>query len=106
MSLRIPTGRIGFLSLRLPLPFREHYGLPSAFVLFVSSDNMPKPGAQGSVSVFTPSGKCTFSFRIIVPAASASRIGDSLSALAVPHTVLSTSGDWLRPFAAFLGARR
>jgi uncharacterized protein (DUF58 family) len=29
-----------------------------------------------------------------------------LSALGVPHTVLSTSGDWLRPFAAFLGARR
>ena len=28
------------------------------------------------------------------------------SALAVPHAVLSTSGDWLRPFAAFLGARR
>jgi uncharacterized protein (DUF58 family) len=29
-----------------------------------------------------------------------------LSALAVPHVVLSTSGDWLRPFAAFLGGRR
>jgi uncharacterized protein (DUF58 family) len=29
-----------------------------------------------------------------------------LSALAVPHVVLSTSGDWLRPLAAFLGARR
>jgi uncharacterized protein (DUF58 family) len=29
-----------------------------------------------------------------------------LSALAVPHAVLSTSGDWLRPFASFLGARR
>jgi uncharacterized protein (DUF58 family) len=28
-----------------------------------------------------------------------------LSALAVRHAVLSTSGDWLRPFAAFLGAR-
>ena len=28
------------------------------------------------------------------------------SALGVPHTVLSTSGDWLRPFAAFLGERR
>ena len=28
------------------------------------------------------------------------------SALGVPHTVLSTSGDWLHPFAAFLGARR
>jgi uncharacterized protein (DUF58 family) len=29
-----------------------------------------------------------------------------LSALGVPHGVLSTSGDWLRAFAAFLGARR
>lgn len=29
-----------------------------------------------------------------------------LSALGVPHIVLSTSGDWLRPFAAFLGGRR
>ena len=29
-----------------------------------------------------------------------------LTALAVPHVVLSTSGDWLRPFAAFLGGRR
>jgi uncharacterized protein (DUF58 family) len=29
-----------------------------------------------------------------------------LSALGVPHAVLSTRGDWLRPFAAFLGGRR
>jgi uncharacterized protein (DUF58 family) len=29
-----------------------------------------------------------------------------LSALGVAHVVLSTSGDWLRPFAAFLGGRR
>jgi uncharacterized protein (DUF58 family) len=29
-----------------------------------------------------------------------------LSALGVPHVVLSTSGDWLRVFATFLGARR
>jgi uncharacterized protein (DUF58 family) len=29
-----------------------------------------------------------------------------LSALGVPHVVLSTSGDWLRPLAAFLGTRR
>jgi uncharacterized protein (DUF58 family) len=28
------------------------------------------------------------------------------SALGVPHVVLSTSGDWLRAYAAFLGARR
>jgi uncharacterized protein (DUF58 family) len=29
-----------------------------------------------------------------------------LSALGVPHIVLSTSGDWLRAYAVFLGARR
>jgi uncharacterized protein (DUF58 family) len=29
-----------------------------------------------------------------------------LSALTVPHAVLSTSGDWLRPFATFLGTAR
>ena len=29
-----------------------------------------------------------------------------LAALGVPHCVLSTAGDWLRPFAACLGARR
>jgi uncharacterized protein (DUF58 family) len=29
-----------------------------------------------------------------------------LSALGVPHCVLTTEGDWLRPFAAFLGAPR
>jgi uncharacterized protein (DUF58 family) len=29
-----------------------------------------------------------------------------LSALGVPHAVLSTSGDWLRPLAVFLGGRR
>ncbi|HXY79931.1 MAG TPA: DUF58 domain-containing protein [Gaiellaceae bacterium] len=29
-----------------------------------------------------------------------------LSALGVPHVVLSTSGDWLRTLAAFLGTRR
>jgi uncharacterized protein (DUF58 family) len=29
-----------------------------------------------------------------------------LAALAVPHVVLSTQGDWLRPLATFLGSRR
>ena len=29
-----------------------------------------------------------------------------LTALGVPHVVLSTSGDWLRTYAVFLGARR
>jgi uncharacterized protein (DUF58 family) len=29
-----------------------------------------------------------------------------LTSLGVPHVVLSTSGDWLRAFADFLGGRR
>jgi len=29
-----------------------------------------------------------------------------LTALGVPHCVLTTEGDWLRPFASFMGARR
>lgn len=29
-----------------------------------------------------------------------------LAALAIPHAVLSTAGDWLRPLAVFLGGRR
>ncbi|MEN3341751.1 MAG: hypothetical protein V7644_1155 [Actinomycetota bacterium] len=41
-------------------------------------------------------------------AAAAERTGVArvLSALGVPHVVLSTSGDWLRQLAVFLGARR
>jgi len=41
-------------------------------------------------------------------AASEERTGVArvLSALGVPHAVLSTSGDWLRPLAVFLGGRR
>jgi uncharacterized protein (DUF58 family) len=33
-------------------------------------------------------------------------VASILSALGVPHAVLSTSGDWLRPLAVFLGGRR
>jgi uncharacterized protein (DUF58 family) len=29
-----------------------------------------------------------------------------LSALGIPHVVLSTSGDWLRAYAGFLGGHR
>jgi hypothetical protein len=29
-----------------------------------------------------------------------------LTALGVPHCVLTTQGDWLRPLAAFIGAPR
>jgi uncharacterized protein (DUF58 family) len=29
-----------------------------------------------------------------------------LAAIGVPHCVLTTEGDWLRPFATFMGARR
>jgi uncharacterized protein (DUF58 family) len=35
-----------------------------------------------------------------------SAVARVLTALGVPHLVLSTSGEWLRPFAVFLGGRR
>jgi uncharacterized protein (DUF58 family) len=35
-----------------------------------------------------------------------SAVSRVFSALGVPHAVLTTQGDWLRPLAAFLGARR
>jgi len=46
--------------------------------------------------------------RRFAEAAAAERSGVArvLSALGVPHVVLSTSGDWLRTLAAFLGTRR
>jgi uncharacterized protein (DUF58 family) len=35
-----------------------------------------------------------------------SAVARVLTALGVPHLVLSTAGEWLRPFAVFLGTRR
>jgi uncharacterized protein (DUF58 family) len=63
----------------------------------------PETGRQ--VRVDTRSGSLRERF---AEAAAEERTGVArvLSALGVPHVVLPTAGDWLRPFAAFLGARR
>jgi len=63
----------------------------------------PETGRQ--VRVDTRSGSLRERF---AEAAAEERTGIArvLSALGVPHVVLPTAGDWLRPFAAFLGARR
>jgi len=39
-------------------------------------------------------------------AAEREELARELASLAVPHTVLSTAGEWLRPFAAFIGRER
>jgi uncharacterized protein (DUF58 family) len=63
----------------------------------------PETGRQ--VRVDTRSEKLRTRF---AEAAAEERTGVArvLSALGVPHVVLSTSGDWLRAYATFLGARR
>ena len=63
----------------------------------------PETGRQ--IRVDTRSSKLRERFAV---AADEERSGVAriLSALGVPHVVLTTSGDWLRPLAAFLGARR
>lgn len=63
----------------------------------------PETGRQ--VRVDTRSGSLRERF---AQAAAEERSGVArvLSALGVRHTVLSTSGDWLRPLAAFLGGAR
>jgi uncharacterized protein (DUF58 family) len=63
----------------------------------------PETGRQ--VRVDTRSG--TLRERFAAAAAEErSGVARVLSALGVSHCVLSTQGDWLRPFAAFLGAPR
>jgi uncharacterized protein (DUF58 family) len=63
----------------------------------------PETGRQ--IRVDTRSSRLRERFAV---AAAEERTGVArvLSALAVPHVVLSTSGDWLRAYAVFLGARR
>jgi uncharacterized protein (DUF58 family) len=39
-------------------------------------------------------------------AAERDQLARELASLGVPHTVLSTAGEWLRPFAAFIGRER
>jgi uncharacterized protein (DUF58 family) len=63
----------------------------------------PETGRQVRVDT----GSATLRERFAVAAAEErSGVARVLSAIGVPHVVLSTSGDWLRPFAAFLGGRR
>ena len=63
----------------------------------------PETGRQVRVDT----GSASLRERFAVAAAEErSGVARVLSALGVPHVVLSTSGDWLRPFAAFLGGRR
>jgi uncharacterized protein (DUF58 family) len=63
----------------------------------------PETGRQ--IRVDTRSSKLRERFAV---AAAEERTGVArvLSALGIPHVVLSTSGDWLRAYAGFLGARR
>jgi len=63
----------------------------------------PETGRQVRVDT----GRASLRERFATAAAEErSGVARVLSALGVPHVVLSTSGDWLRPFAAFLGGRR
>jgi uncharacterized protein (DUF58 family) len=39
-------------------------------------------------------------------AAERADLAQELAGLGVPHTVLSTAGDWLRPFATFIARER
>jgi uncharacterized protein (DUF58 family) len=63
----------------------------------------PETGRQVRVDTRRASLRERFA---VAAAEERSGVARVLSALGVPHVVLSTSGDWLRPFAAFLGGRR
>ena len=63
----------------------------------------PETGRQVRVDTRSASLRERFA---VAAAEERSGVARVLSALGVPHVVLSTSGDWLRPFAAFLGGRR
>jgi len=63
----------------------------------------PETGRQVRVDT----GSASLRERFAVAAAEErSGVARMLSALAVPHLVLTTAGDWLRPLAAFLARRR
>jgi uncharacterized protein (DUF58 family) len=63
----------------------------------------PETGRQIRVDTRNASLRSRFA---IAAAEERSGVARVLSALGVPHVVLSTSGDWLRHYATFLGARR
>ncbi|MBV8479112.1 MAG: DUF58 domain-containing protein [Actinobacteria bacterium] len=62
----------------------------------------PETGRE--VRVDTSSAKLREQFAVAA-AEERSGVARVLAAIGVPHVVLSTRGDWLRPFAAFLGRR-
>jgi uncharacterized protein (DUF58 family) len=63
----------------------------------------PETGRQVRIDTRSPKLRARFA-----EAAAEERTGVArvLSALGVPHLLLSTQGDWLRAYATFLGARR
>jgi len=63
----------------------------------------PETGRQIRVDTRSTSLRRRFA---VAAAAERTGVARVLSALGVPHVVLSTSGDWLRAYAGFLGARR
>jgi uncharacterized protein (DUF58 family) len=63
----------------------------------------PETGRQIRVDTRSSSLRARFADAAAEERSGVARV---LSALAVPHAVLSTSGDWLRAFATFLGSRR
>lgn len=63
----------------------------------------PETGRQVRVDTRSRSLRARFAAAAAEERSGVARV---LSALGVPHVVLTTSGDWLRPFAAFLGGRR
>jgi uncharacterized protein (DUF58 family) len=63
----------------------------------------PETGRQIRVDTRSTSLRERFA---VAAAEERSGVARVLSALGIPHVVLSTSGDWLRAYAGFLGARR
>jgi uncharacterized protein (DUF58 family) len=63
----------------------------------------PETGRQVRVDTRSPALRERFADAAAEERSGVARV---LSALGVPHAVLSTSGDWLRPLAAFLGTHR
>ena len=63
----------------------------------------PETGRQIRVDTHSSSLRKRFATAAAEERSGVARV---LSALGIPHVVLSTSGDWLRAYATFLGARR
>ena len=63
----------------------------------------PETGRQIRVDTHSANLRARFAWAAAEERSGVARV---LSALGIPHVVLSTSGDWLRAYATFLGARR